>query len=125
MPIRNQQLMKKLLYILKKLLYILDNLLSILGKIIVASLIGLFILYLSFQNKMDDKKYEEDAKVNFRGIKFQFPMRVHGVLKTPMSGFSRNYMWLQTDSIGCKISLPSGFLILITNGKSPTKSQMN
>ncbi|MCF0038497.1 hypothetical protein [Dyadobacter fanqingshengii] len=79
-----------------------DNLLSILGKIIVASLIGLFILYLSFQNKMDDKKYEEDAKVNFRGIKFQFPMRVHGVLKTPMSGFSRNYMWLQTDSIGCK-----------------------
>ncbi|MCE6988997.1 hypothetical protein [Dyadobacter sp. CY323] len=40
--------------------------------------------------------------VKFRGIHFQFPMKVRGALKTPMSGFSRNYIWLQTDSIGGK-----------------------
>ncbi|MCF2489700.1 hypothetical protein [Dyadobacter sp. CY347] len=51
---------------------------------------------------MEEKKYEKDAKVNFRGIKFQFPMKVHGVLKTRMSSFSRNYMWIKTDSIGGK-----------------------
>ena len=86
--------MKKLLYILKKLIYILDRVLSILGKIIVASLIGVFIIYLSFQNKIDDKKYEENAKVNFRGIKFQFPMKVGSALKASVSGFSRGFILL-------------------------------
>ncbi|MCF2495606.1 hypothetical protein [Dyadobacter chenhuakuii] len=70
---------------------------------------------------MDDKKYEEDPKVNFRGIKFQFPIRVHGVLKTPTSGFSRNYMWLQTASIGCKNISAKWFFDFGNHWKKPNE----
>ena len=45
---------------------------------------------------------DQVEKVSFRGIHFQFPIKVRGALRAPMGDFSRHYTWLQTDSIGGK-----------------------
>ncbi|QRR02616.1 hypothetical protein [Dyadobacter sandarakinus] len=94
--------MKTLLYILKSAVLVLSTLLSILGKLIVAFLVVSFILFLSFQDWEDDESCGEVTKLSYRGIYFQFPMRVSSALKAPMKQFSTNYMWLQTDSLGGK-----------------------
>ncbi|MCE6988996.1 hypothetical protein [Dyadobacter sp. CY323] len=62
----------------------------------------IIISFLFLISRRVDGTCNQVEQVNFRGIHFQFPMKVRGALKTPVSGFSRNFTWLQTDSIGGK-----------------------
>ncbi|MCE6988994.1 hypothetical protein [Dyadobacter sp. CY323] len=61
---------------------------------------GIVVLVLLTTSWKADGTCDQIEKVSFRGIHFQFPIKVRGALQAPMGQFSRHYTWLQTDSIG-------------------------
>jgi len=84
---------------MRMLQYVLRKILNILKKLLYISLILFLILYLLTEPWREDGTCDQRAKVSFRGINFQFPLKVGGVLKVPMRGFSRYNTQLQTDCI--------------------------
>lgn len=60
----------------------------------------ILILYLATKPWRTDGTCDQVAKVNFRGINFQFPLKIKSVLNPKIHGFERNSSWLQTDYFG-------------------------
>lgn len=52
------------------------------------------------ENRKIEGTCDQVVPVRFRGINFQFPLKVHGILKAPMTKSTRYHSQLQTDSIG-------------------------
>ncbi|MCF0038498.1 hypothetical protein [Dyadobacter fanqingshengii] len=58
------------------------------------------ILYLATKPWQTDGTCDQVAQVHFRGINFQFPLKIKSVLNPQIHGFIRNSSWLQTDYFG-------------------------
>ena len=60
----------------------------------------ILIFYLATEPWRTDGTCDQVAKVNFRGINFQFPLKIKNVVNPKIHGFERNSSWLQTDYFG-------------------------
>lgn len=52
------------------------------------------------ENRKIDGTCDQIVPVHFRGINFQFPLKVKGALNPQIHGFIRSSSWLQTDYFG-------------------------
>ncbi|MCF2489702.1 hypothetical protein [Dyadobacter sp. CY347] len=60
----------------------------------------ILILYLATKPWRTDGTCDQVAKVEFRGVNFQFPLKIKSALNPKIHAFVRNSSWLQTDYFG-------------------------